>query len=530
VALTRGTGGGAPFWERGIVQPALTRWRKKFWDGAELPPLRIDHNFPYLIFTGAVPNYDLGLKFSDRGMGTLQRAHADSDKGEQLGYSIWATIMGNAGGRGDIGVLPQWHVAYLYTADATLQDLLFASAEASASVPIHFRESLSDDRRFDASRPEPAFGRVISLNARPTFSTLDGRWFWESVQKQERPVVVGPMTSGGWVPDVAHQPSMTYLPYILTGDWYFLEEMQFWSAWNIAQSHPSYRLRGSYYNDSDLQSRLDAWFLRTLAQTAATSPDDTPEKAYFNTALLNNIAVREGRYEVTDGAFYEPAPLCPAPCRSSFWRYGRDVAAEGRINPLHFAANGAAPDSDQVDRNKTAFVNAPWMDNFLRSALAHVEELGYVEAQAVRRTLGLNLIWQLQHPDYSPVLATMYRMPARGKDGKYFSAWAEVKDAFTAQMQALKSPPSDTMCAFCYTYVLRGAAATVAAYTTPDGFSGEEAFRWVEKAAPLDGMSADPTWAFAPRPSRAAQESASQLLRRKPRWLKTSQVAAAKSR
>jgi hypothetical protein len=34
-------------------------------------------------------------------------------------------------------------------------------------------------------------------------------------------------------PDTAHQPSLTYLAYILTGDKYYLDETQFWGNYNV---------------------------------------------------------------------------------------------------------------------------------------------------------------------------------------------------------------------------------------------------------------------------------------------------------
>ena len=41
-------------------------------------------------------------------------------------------------------------------------------------------------------------------------------------------------TSTGWKPNDSHQPSLNYLPYLLTGDQYRLDEIHAQLSWNIA--------------------------------------------------------------------------------------------------------------------------------------------------------------------------------------------------------------------------------------------------------------------------------------------------------
>ena len=49
--------------------------------------------------------------------------------------------------------------------------------------------------------------------------------------------------------DAAHQPGLAYLPYLVTGDYYYLEELQFWTMFNLFRTNPGYRAkpRGSFY-------------------------------------------------------------------------------------------------------------------------------------------------------------------------------------------------------------------------------------------------------------------------------------------
>ena len=59
----------------------------------------------------------------------------------------------------------------------------------------------------------------------------------------------------------AHQPSIGFLPYIVTGDYFYLEEMQFWSSYN--QIWTSLGQRGGtqgYFYDQSLRGQAFTTF------------------------------------------------------------------------------------------------------------------------------------------------------------------------------------------------------------------------------------------------------------------------------
>ena len=89
-------------------------------------------------------------------------------------------------------------------------------------------------------------------------------------------------------PDDAHQPSLAFVPYLVTGDYYYLEELHFWANWNMILAKPDLR-----QFDKGLlgwsQVRAQAWSLRTLGHAAFITPDDHPLKSYFVTRVENNI-------------------------------------------------------------------------------------------------------------------------------------------------------------------------------------------------------------------------------------------------
>ena len=75
---------------------------------------------------------------------------------------------------------------------------------------------------------------------------------------------------------------LPYLPFLLTGDPYHLETMQFQVTFNLLERPAKYR----YFTG---QVRAHAWSLRTLAQAATVVPDTTPRwllpRSYFRTLL-----------------------------------------------------------------------------------------------------------------------------------------------------------------------------------------------------------------------------------------------------
>ena len=100
------------------------------------------------------------------------------------------------------------------------------------------------------------------------------------------PTVVNDTTI--WTPDVAHQASFAYVPYLVTGDNFYLDEMMFWTAWNAAAPNPGYRGAGLGLA-KDNQVRGQAWAMRALGETVRALPDTHPRKTYFSNRLEANL-------------------------------------------------------------------------------------------------------------------------------------------------------------------------------------------------------------------------------------------------
>ena len=81
------------------------------------------------------------------------------------------------------------------------------------------------------------------------------------------------------IPDNAHQPSLAYVPYLLTGDRYYAEEMAFWANYGMLRTYPGDGVRTSRGILENGEVRAFGWALRNLADAAAYYPDASPVKS-----------------------------------------------------------------------------------------------------------------------------------------------------------------------------------------------------------------------------------------------------------
>ncbi|MBI3897221.1 MAG: hypothetical protein HY308_02875 [Gammaproteobacteria bacterium] len=308
-------------------KPALlhyrqARWRKVFTPFTDVAPR---YDVAYLKKTGAVPNYDPTVTLNDK---TLTSWSDHSLSIEPLTTVLINPVMGTAGGRSEIGILPGFTAAYVMSMDARARQALLAVGTLAGSFSIHFRDKNTD--------------RPVSITTYPDLTLLGN----PGDTKHPFPACSGDCTnSPSLVPETAHQPSLAYLPYLITGDRYHLDELQFWADYNAFVSNPAYRANAQGLVKWD-QVRGQAWSLRTLAQVTLITPDDDPLKNYFSTILDYNLA------------------------------WYRDHLVNGEFtNNLGLVANGTV----FAYQNGRGF--APWMDDFFTSAANEMFAMGFDNAK-----------------------------------------------------------------------------------------------------------------------------------------------------
>ncbi len=243
-------------------QPKFThyhhaRWHKVVWTGnSAQPQVRVRHQMPYFMASRITWNYDLGIKISEAGLQATANQLANADTAP-MAPAMLSTFFGMTGGRPEIGPLPVWTTQYLISQDDRPLRSMLAIADTAAGVPIHYRDE----------KTHQPLDVVTHPNATIRFGNSN-------------PVVPGTQDKTIWEPDTAHQGSFAYIPYLITGDAFYLDELQFWSAWNIAGVNPEYRQWSKgLIHASEL--RAQAWAIRSIAEASWASPDTHPLKSYF---------------------------------------------------------------------------------------------------------------------------------------------------------------------------------------------------------------------------------------------------------
>jgi peptidoglycan hydrolase-like protein with peptidoglycan-binding domain len=324
------------------------------------------------------------------------------------------------------------------------------------------------------------------------------------------------MWQGVWQPDGAHQNAAFSVPYALTGDYFYLEEMQFWAAWSAALSNGAspdncWWGRGPTGSYGTLRGgpepRSDGWLLRNRAEVAFMSPDNSPEKNYFSTLMDDTIATWEGERNITNTPYAGTAA----------YNHGVNACLNGNsvgrwqgygLSPLNFwQVDTTSVDARFLDTTKTSGVESPWMLNFLVYGLGRAKELGF-GADRLLAWLGKNTIAQANPntPGWDPYLAAAYRVGTIDKiNNRWFQSWAEVKNAFLPQFKPPIGPNPSTYQQYFethlsdpnhgYGYIAMGATSFLA--NEP---GGADAWNWLKNQMLGDSLlSQNPQWAILPR-------------------------------
>ncbi len=352
------------------------RWRKVFWSISE-PDLTIKHNTKYLIETGAVPSYNDKLDIPDTSLSNLKNRLDKSDT-EPMGNALIYKSMPDTGGRFDIGPLPDWAAFHLLTMDKRALDATLKSGESAASFPIHYR---------DKNTNLPA-----SVDVYPYISLLGnkGDTYNPKTGQYELLPSLGSTSSVPYKPDSAHQPSLAYYPYLLTGDYFYMEELEFWNSFNIIQSNPWYRGKEKGLIKSD-QVRGQAWSFRTLGQTAYILPDNHPKKSHYISLVQNNIEWYENEYVNNPNA-----------------------NKLGWINPL--------------SKENNLYNTSPWMDDFFTWSVGCLKDLDF-DTQKILAWKSKYPVNRMINPAYSWIIGAPYRMQVKDDNGNDFINFRQAYEA-----------------------------------------------------------------------------------------------------
>lgn len=375
------------------------RWRKVFWTSGE-PGVELKHDTGYLLASGALPNYDRSVIPSPAALAKMKADWDSADNGP-MAMPLVNKGMPAAGGRPDIGLQPAWSVLYLLSMDARARQVTLGLGDLAGSWPVHYRDRNT--------------GQVVSIADYPYMRDYrQGTDSFNPATKKNEDLPRCPPTDLAncktpYAPDIAHQPSFAYLPYLLTGDTYYLDELLFWANWNLLTMNPYYRslAKGLVHRE---QVRGQAWSLRTLGHAAYITPDAHPMKAYFRQILQNNL------------------------------EYYNTTFASGAANQLGFIdahASGYALGYDGPTGPQTGI--APWMDDFFTSVVGHLHEMGFAGAGPILQWKARFPIGRMMAEGYCWTDGAVYALMVKpGPTMPYFSTFA---DAYQATMRNKDGTP-----------------------------------------------------------------------------------------
>lgn len=306
------------------------RARLVYWASDE-PQVHIKHDAKYLIDTMALPNYDLSVEPSEKALEAFKKEWA-TDKSQLMNVGMAAPAMPNTGGRDDIGLLPGWAALYLISQDWRAKLVTLGTADLAGSWSSHYRDK---ETGLPISVLDYPYMTILG-NASDTLNPM--------TKKREAFPTLGADSKTPFKHDSSHQPAFGYLPYLVTGDYYYLEELQFWAMWDVYMSNPVWR-RTSQGLLGDDQVRGQAWSIRTLGEAAYISPDAHPLKSHLSSVLESNF-------------------------KWYIEKYANNPSAN-KLGALDMK-------SALVYKNGTAL--APWQDDFFTSSIGHLYELGFEKA------------------------------------------------------------------------------------------------------------------------------------------------------
>jgi hypothetical protein len=516
--LTLSTGHAAPavrLRQSTFTQHVFTRWRRAFWIGSDPPPIHINWNPGYLLQTGAYPNWDTDALPNASAISSLSAPDAklnparftipgyddiNATKGKGLGGIGRYDQALNAGGQSDwIGPATTWDIMYLLTGDPVMEHMMVTNADLAGRFPIWYREAdhkAGSGHFFDRpnSGTVETYGRVISINARQQVTLNLNNWR-PGCPGEEHDAINFPglPNLGGWgaSQDTSHAPDYGYIPYTLTGKYYYLEQLQMDAAWSVgwyvgcftANPEPESYYRQGYLGVIPNVSRIAAWAIRTMTYAAFISPDGEPEGPYFTDKVRNNVAMLEGEHaaalSVKDSAD-----------RTAAYNYGKVDVFTQASNPSPLGAwraddcAGPTPWNEvgcyaTPANNMTAAASgaeATFMEGFLLVTLGMVNQLGIADTTPLLQIGAKRYFQVLLNPKVNHYLIEQYVYPTRNASG-WVKDWDTYQKLYGRLPNGWHGNESREDTDNAYGLIAMSALSYMASLNV-DGYSGQEAWQW----------------------------------------------------
>ncbi len=368
---------------RNLVQFQYENWHRTLWSGA-VPPVNLARDVDYLERIGVIADYDLAAGAPAAMVAEEAKQMGQPGFGAPLATNGVTQYMPMTGARPDIGPTTRANAIWLLTQDPMAAAYALWQGEAAAGIPWHFwnREAgtwLNTDQN-------PQIWADPRGGANGLTQQVDGK-------------------NNGWAPDTAHQPDLSFVPYLFTGSRFHLDELNAQAAFSIVSTWPAMRSGAPDSTGPDNvifgnQMRGGAWSLREIDEAAWANPDGSVEQKYFS--------------KVADDNWHWLAGQIPALTEMEGEAHGYVIATFGY-----------------------GYALAPWQQDYFSSSAAQAAKLGNSDARAFlawSTNFLAGSVFKLGHDSVNYVIAVFPR--SVGDNGQI--TWDRAKNGW-AYMEPLKT-------------------------------------------------------------------------------------------
>lgn len=253
-----------------------TRWAMQFWYAGD-PLVTPSHDGKYLTDSKLFPNYGWRNP-SNSALNGLSESFAPFAQNDM------PAAMGTAGFHPSIGLLPVWDALYVTSGDARAWKSMIANAFSYGRYGVHYRDETTQRPARISQYPNLVLTGSSGIVAAGSSGT-------------------GQYAPGANQPGVpafyaSHHPAPPYAAALLTGEWWFIEELQFVASANVLHVTDFERQfeKGIIRTEDSPATRGAGWRLRTLAMTVTATPTNDPMHAEYQAQWANNMKWYADRY------------------------------------------------------------------------------------------------------------------------------------------------------------------------------------------------------------------------------------------
>ena len=394
------TSGTASYTSPALTQYAYTRWHKQLWWNNAQPQVYLQQDTQYIQASKAVSRY-MPLTPDESFLAGLRQDCAPLDHCDQ------SQAMGTTGAQASIGPLPRWTSVYIIHPDVRAYRWMLANTDALGAYSFHYRDEQTGQPVSIQKHPNVTILNWAAANRKASGAGKEGAAYRadmlqnclnNSVVNTCKTAWYGTGNPNLW--DDAHQPSAAFVPYMVTGDYYYMSELAFSASYNELMSNEAYRgFSRGLIDVAHGQVRAKAWVLREMADAAWLLPQTHPLKSEFIADVENSLADWNAKYTDNPNA-----------------------------NALGLMDNGAIYSINGGQKNAMA----PWQHNFLTWSAGHATELGFTGAAAFRDWLAkfeLGLMTDWLHDagrGFCWLQASAYNIQVKDAAGQWLPSYSAV--------------------------------------------------------------------------------------------------------